>query len=49
MISAKYERFQLKEFDTLFVMVGATLVKQDSFGVMICLACFNQNMWVIKS
>jgi len=45
----KYERFQLKEFDTLFVMVGATLGKTGLVRLNDLPALLNQNMWVIRA
>lgn len=45
----KYERFQLKEFDTLFVMVGATLGKTGLVRNGDLPALLNQNMWVIRA
>lgn len=48
-ITEKYERFLLKEFDTLFVMVGATLGKTGIVKRKDLPALLNQNMWVIRA
>lgn len=45
----KYERFQLQELDTLFVMVGATLGKTGLVTANDLPALLNQNMWVIRA
>ncbi|MDC3275717.1 restriction endonuclease subunit S [bacterium] len=45
----KYPKFSLREFDTVFVMVGATLGKT---GLVTCTdlpALLNQNMWRIRA
>jgi len=46
--SGLYERFELKEHDTLFVMVGATLGKVGYIRREILPALLNQNMWLIR-
>lgn len=43
-----YERFELQEHDTLFVMVGATLGKVGYVRREILPALLNQNMWRIR-
>lgn len=48
-ITKKYERFFLKEFDTLFVMVGATLGKIGIVKQKDLPALLNQNIWVIRA
>lgn len=45
----KYERFALKPFDTLFVMVGATLGKTGFVKTQDLPALLNQNMWLIRA
>ena len=45
----KYERFQLKDLDTLFVMVGATLGKTGLVKAGDLPALLNQNMWVVRA
>lgn len=45
----EYERFQLQDQDTLFVMVGATLGKVGYVTDADLPALLNQNMWVIRS
>lgn len=47
--AAQYERFSLKEWDTLFVMVGATLGKTGLVREHDLPALLNQNMWVIRA
>lgn len=47
--AARYERFYLKPFDTLFVMVGATLGKTGLVQKNDLPALLNQNMWVIRT
>jgi len=44
-----YERFELDEHDTLFVMVGATLGKVGFVRREILPALLNQNMWRIRA
>lgn len=48
-IAKKYERFQLQELDTLFVMVGSTLGKTGLVTANDLPALLNQNMWVIRA
>ncbi|MCB1989801.1 MAG: restriction endonuclease subunit S, partial [Burkholderiaceae bacterium] len=45
----KYERFLLKDLDTLFVMVGATLGKTGLVKAFDLPALLNQNMWVVRA
>lgn len=45
----QYDRFSLTEWDTLFVMVGATLGKTGLVRKCDLPALLNQNMWVIRS
>ena len=45
----KYERFLLKDLDTLFVMVGATLGKTGIVKSCDLPALLNQNMWVVRA
>ena len=45
----KFERFALKEHDTLFVMVAATLGKIGYVRARDLPALLNQNMWVIRA
>ena len=45
----KYERFLLKDLDTLFVMVGATLGKTGLVKAEDLPALLNQNMWVVRA
>jgi type I restriction enzyme S subunit len=45
----KYERFLLKNLDTLFVMVGATLGKTGLVKENDLPALLNQNMWVVRA
>ncbi|MDD2978051.1 restriction endonuclease subunit S [Aquabacterium sp.] len=45
----KYERFLLKDLDTLFVMVGATLGKTGLVKSGDLPALLNQNMWVVRA
>lgn len=45
----KYERFGLKNLDTLYVMVGATLGKTGLVKSRDLPALLNQNMWVIRA
>lgn len=47
--ASEYERFSLKEHDTLFVMVGATLGKTGYITHGDLPALLNQNMWVVRS
>jgi type I restriction enzyme S subunit len=48
-LAPEYERFELQEHDTLFVMVGATLGKVGYVSKDVLPALLNQNMWVIRS
>ena len=45
----EYERFSLQEYDTLFVMVAATLGKIGLVRRKDLPALLNQNMWVIRA
>lgn len=45
----KYERFLLKNLDTLYVMVGATLGKTGLVKANDLPALLNQNMWVVRA
>jgi type I restriction enzyme S subunit len=45
----KYERFLLKDLDTLFVMVGATLGKTGLVKAEDLPALLNQNMWLVRA
>jgi len=47
--SKKYQKFELCEGDTLFVMVGATLGKVGYVTHDILPALLNQNMWLIRA
>lgn len=44
-----YKRFSLRPFDTLFVMVGATLGKIGLVTEKDLPALLNQNMWVVRT
>ena len=46
---AEFERFKLVEWDTVFVMVGATLGKTGLVRPHDLPALLNQNMWVIRA
>lgn len=48
-LAPEYERFELQNHDTLFVMVGATLGKVGYVAQEDLPALLNQNMWVIRS
>ena len=48
-LCAQYERFELREHDTLFVMVGATLGKVGFVRADDLPALLNQNMWLIRA
>ena len=45
----KYPKFSLREFDTVFVMVGATLGKTGLITSTDLPALLNQNMWRIRA
>jgi len=45
----EYERFELEPWDTLFVMVGATLGKVGLIKESDLPALLNQNMWVVRA
>ena len=45
----EYERFELVPWDTLFVMVGATLGKVGLIKESDLPALLNQNMWVVRA
>ncbi|SDM12528.1 type I restriction enzyme, S subunit [Geoalkalibacter ferrihydriticus] len=45
----EYERFALQPWDTLFVMVGATLGKTGIVKECDLPALLNQNMWVVRA
>src|SRR5262249_53662227 len=45
----EYRQFALREHDTLFVMVGATLGKIGYVRASDLPALLNQNMWVIRA
>jgi type I restriction enzyme S subunit len=45
----QYQRFELQPFDTLFVMVGATLGKIGFVRQADLPALLNQNMWLIRA
>ena len=47
--AAQFERFSLKEHDSLFVMVAATLGKVGYVRASDLPALLNQNMWVIRA
>lgn len=47
--AANFERFELREHDTLFVMVAATLGKIGFVRERDLPALLNQNMWVIRA
>ncbi|ALC16378.1 restriction endonuclease S subunit [Desulfuromonas soudanensis] len=47
--SKEYERFALQPWDTLFVMVGATLGKTGIVKESDLPALLNQNMWVVRA
>jgi len=47
--AAQYKRFYLQEWDTLFVMVGATLGKTGLVREYDLPALLNQNMWVVRA
>jgi type I restriction enzyme, S subunit len=48
-LCAQYQRFELQPFDTLFVMVGATLGKVGLVREKDLPALLNQNMWLIRA
>lgn len=47
--ASEFARFELQEFDTLFVMVGATLGKVGYVQPSCLPALLNQNMWVARA
>ena len=47
--AAQFSRFSLKDKDTLFVMVAATLGKVGYVRSDVLPALLNQNMWVIRA